>query len=84
MTYAAALITITQIALGVFLGTLGTAFLFKVIVDRMNQRRWVEREAQAKREAEQMYRDMQAQINQREAEERVKAAVEAFRRTKQN
>jgi len=78
MTYAAALITITQIAVGVFLGTMGTAFLFKVIVDRMNRRKWV------KREAEQMYRDMQDQINQRQAEERVKAAVESFRRTKQN
>ncbi len=56
------------VSFGTFAGNLFT----KVVVDWSNRREWRRMEAKAKREAKQMFAEMQAQVHMRVEEERLR------------
>jgi len=80
MMYIAAIAVVT---VGVALGNL----LAKVVSDWMNKREWKRIEAKAATEraaARVMFSDMQDQVERRAAEDRIKAAIDQVRRSRQN
>jgi hypothetical protein len=58
---------IIDIAAGTCLGTLCTAFLFKMLLDHMNMRRWEEMEQRAKLDAMRIRADELREQHQRKA-----------------